>query len=32
MEQLQTGRARYIRYHNHDRIKLKLNWLIPVQY
>ncbi|MFP3755168.1 IS3 family transposase, partial [Cupriavidus sp. SIMBA_020] len=29
---LKTGLARYIRYYNHDRIKLKLKGLSPVQY
>ncbi len=32
VEQLQAGLARYIRYYNHDRIKLKLKGLSPVQY
>jgi transposase InsO family protein len=30
--QLQQGIARYIHYYNHDRIKLKLKGLSPVQY
>ena len=32
IEQLQTGLRGYIRYYNHDRIKLKLKGLSPVQY
>ena len=32
IEQLQAGIRRYIRYYNHDRIKLKLKGLSPVQY
>lgn len=32
VEELQDGLAEYIRYYNHDRIKLKLNGLSPVQY
>jgi transposase InsO family protein len=32
IEQLQQGIHRYIRYYNHDRIKLKLKGLSPVQY
>jgi putative transposase len=31
-EQLQAGLADYIHYYNHDRIKLKLKGLSPVQY
>ncbi|MGO4302877.1 IS3 family transposase, partial [Cupriavidus sp. RAF12] len=31
-EQLQAGLRQYIHYYNHDRIKLKLNGLSPVQY
>ena len=31
-EQLQKGLADYIHYYNHDRIKLKLKGLSPVQY
>lgn len=31
-EQLETGLAEYIHYYNHDRIKLKLGGLSPVQY
>ena len=31
-EQLQAGIRQYIRYYNHDRIKLKLKGLSPVQY
>lgn len=30
--ELQVGLSEYIRYYNHDRIKLKLNGLSPVQY
>ena len=30
--QLQKGLADYIHYYNHDRIKLKLKGLSPVQY
>ncbi|MGO4306496.1 IS3 family transposase, partial [Cupriavidus sp. RAF12] len=29
---LRRSIAEYIRYYNHDRIKLKLNGLSPVQY
>lgn len=32
VEQLQTGIRQYIHYYNHQRIKLKLNGLSPVQY
>ena len=32
IEQLQQGIRRYIHYYNHDRIKLKLKGLSPVQY
>lgn len=32
IEELQDGVEKYIRYYNHDRIKLKLNGLSPVQY
>ncbi|CUJ45709.1 Integrase core domain [Achromobacter kerstersii] len=32
IDQLQVGIRQYIRYYNHDRIKLKLNGLSPVQY
>jgi len=32
VETLQTGLKRYIRYYNHDRIKMKLKGLSPVQY
>ena len=32
VDQLQTGIKQYIRYYNHDRIKLKLKGLSPVQY
>ena len=32
VDELKTGLARYIRYYNHDRIKLKLKGLSPVQY
>lgn len=32
VEQLQKGLAGYIHYYNHDRIKLKLKGLSPVQY
>lgn len=32
IEQLQTGIRRYIHYYNHDRIKIKLKGLSPVQY
>ena len=32
MEELETKLHDYIRYYNHDRIKLKLNGLSPVQY
>ena len=32
VEELQAGLRRYIHYYNHDRIKLKLNGLSPVQY
>ncbi|MGO4279466.1 IS3 family transposase, partial [Cupriavidus sp. 2KB_3] len=30
--QLQDGLRQYIHYYNHDRIKLKLKGLSPVQY
>lgn len=30
--ELKTGLRRYIHYYNHQRIKLKLNGLSPVQY
>lgn len=32
IEQLQTGIRQYIHYYNHDRIKIKLKGLSPVQY
>lgn len=32
VDQLRRGIAEYIRYYNHDRIKLKLKGLSPVQY
>ena len=32
IDQLRRGIAEYIRYYNHDRIRLKLNALSPVQY
>lgn len=32
VDELQAGLHRYIRYYNHDRIKLKLKGLSPVQY
>lgn len=32
IEELQTGIDSYIRYYNHDRIKLKLKSLSPVEY
>lgn len=32
VEQLQAGIRQYIRYYNHDRIRLKLKGLSPVQY
>lgn len=32
VEDLQNGLVAYIQYYNHDRIKLKLNGLSPVQY
>lgn len=32
IDELQTGLRKYIRYYNHDRIKLKLKGLSPVQY
>jgi transposase InsO family protein len=32
IEQLQIGIAKYIHYYNHERIKLKLKGLSPVQY
>lgn len=32
VEQLRAGLAHYIRYYNHDRIKLKLEGQSPVQY
>lgn len=32
IDQLRKGIAEYIRYYNHDRIKLKLKGLSPVQY
>ncbi|MDN7490365.1 IS3 family transposase, partial [Burkholderia sp. AU45274] len=32
LDELQTGLASYIHYYNHDRIKLKLKGLSPVQY
>lgn len=32
VEELQAGIDKYIRYYNHDRIKLKLEGLSPVEY
>jgi putative transposase len=32
IEDLQSGLAEYIRYYNHDRIKLSLGGLAPVQF
>jgi transposase InsO family protein len=32
VEQLRAALRRYIHYYNHERIKLKLNGLSPVQY
>jgi putative transposase len=32
IDELDTGLKKYIRYYNHDRIKLKLKGLSPVQY
>jgi putative transposase len=32
VEELEAGIRRYIHYYNHDRIKLKLNGLSPVQF
>jgi transposase InsO family protein len=32
LEELQAGLAKYIHYYNHDRIKLRLGGLSPVQY
>jgi putative transposase len=32
VEELQAGLKKYIRYYNHDRIKMKLKGLSPVQY
>lgn len=32
VDELRTGLSRYIHYYNHDRIKLKLKGLSPVQY
>jgi transposase InsO family protein len=32
IEQLQAGIRQYIHYYNHDRIKIKLKGLSPVQY
>ena len=32
VEQLQEGIDHYIQYYNHERIKLKLKGLSPVQY
>lgn len=32
IEELQRGIKKYIHYYNHDRIKLKLKGLSPVQY
>lgn len=32
VEELQTGIKKYIHYYNHDRIKMKLKGLSPVQY
>ena len=32
LEELEAGLAKYIHYYNHDRIKVKLNGLSPVQF
>jgi putative transposase len=32
VDELPIGLRRYIRYYNHDRIKLKLGELSPVEY
>lgn len=32
IDELQVGIKQYIHYYNHDRIKLKLKGLSPVQY
>ena len=32
VKELQTGLKKYIHYYNHDRIKMKLKGLSPVQY
>ena len=32
IEQLKEGIDEYIRYYNHDRIKLKLNGMSPVEF
>lgn len=32
VDELQSGLKKYIRYYNHDRIKMKLKGLSPVQY
>jgi putative transposase len=32
VDELQAGITHYIHYYNHDRIKLKLKGLSPVQY
>ena len=32
LEELETGIDDYIRYYNHDRIKLKLKGMSPVDY
>jgi putative transposase len=32
LDELQAGLRRYIRYYNHDRTKLKLGGLSPVEY
>jgi len=32
VEQLQQGLDRYIHYYNHERIKMKLKGLSPVEY
>lgn len=32
LDELQSGLASYIHYYNHDRIKLQLKGLSPVQY
>ncbi|POP62347.1 IS3 family transposase, partial [Pseudomonas syringae] len=32
IEELTAGLEEYIRYYNHDRIKLKLDGLSPVKY